>query len=215
MAKSQKKQFRITLGPSVAAFSYVHKPDTGGKFSDDKYKLTMPLDADDPKIKEHEKVCKEAAKEKWGKVPKNLQLPFPEKGGEEFEGKVCPTPKSKFEPSVVDAKREELPDGVLVKAGDLVKASCGLYCYEKTEKVKVKEGGKTKTVNETVHGVSLQLRAIQLLEKRSGGKANAKDEFDDEDDYEGLADATADDDAADNDDFDDDDEGGNDDPDDF
>lgn len=209
MAKQKKAYPKGVTPAGVMAFSYMEKPDDDGKFADNKYKYIHVVDAD-ADLSKVEEVCKEAAKEKWGEVPADLQIPIRdgEDWGEkydEFEGKKTLKLSSKYPPGFVDAKRNELPEGVYPKAGDLVKGSFVTYPYEKTEKVKIKEKGKTKEVMETTYGISLQLRNVQLLEKRSGSGTAAGD-FEDEDDYEGISSKT----ASDNDKGD-----GVDDPDDF
>jgi hypothetical protein len=176
----KKKLSKIVTPAAVAAFAWLHRPDEGQKYSNGKFKVSLILDDDHEFIDTLKTACKEAAKAEWGKVPADLKLPIQVKEGkEEFEGKVLLPMSSKFAPGIVDAKRQELAEGVEARSGDLIKASVLLYPYESTEKVR--EGKKTVTV--TVRGISLQLRNVQLLEKRTGS-GGAADDFEDEDDYE-------------------------------
>lgn len=184
---AKEKQIKVVVGPGIAAYAWVTKPDAsrknGGKseYGDDKFKVTVVAENDAPFLDTLRAQCDEAAKLKWGKVPEDLRYPIGD-GDEkadrkpEFAGKALLTAKSQYKPGCVDAKRNELPEGVWVGSGDLIKASCVLYAYEKTEKVK---DGK-KIIDVVSKGISLQLRNIQLLEKRAGGSGAAGD-FEDED----------------------------------
>jgi hypothetical protein len=185
MAKKEPAVF-VRLPAGTAGFSYLHKPDTEGTYADGKYKVTIVYDKD-VDLSEIEKVCVAEAKKKWPKLkPSDVKMPFrdgDETGKEELEGKVTVTPKSKFQPKLVDAKRNELPESVKIFGGDIVKAVASLYLYESTENVK--ENGKTKKV--TVYGVSLQLAGVQLIEKRGGRGGDVSSMFDEEDGFEAEA----------------------------
>lgn len=195
--KNKKKLPKVRTSAGIAAYSYIHAPDTGKKFSDNKYKIDVVVDNDDPCILMIRERCDEAAVIEWGKKPKRLDYPLkdgdaiadaakkkypnePDYHKEEFRGKTLIRMKSKFQPSVIDAKRKELPKGVEIRAGDLVKASALCWPYENEEKVKNADGEIEKV---TVFGISLQFRGVQLLEKRAIVN-NAADDFDDEDDYD-------------------------------
>jgi len=170
MADTKKKQRKVTYVTPVgtAAYSYFHKPDTGGQYSDNKYKgdLILPGDTDLSKL---EALCKEFLVENFPNAKADeIQLPF--KSGddhknEEFHGKIILKAKSKYQPQVVDTKKKKLPKGVFARSGDEVRFVTSLYAYETTETVK--ENGKKKTV--TLWGVSLQLQVVQLVVKNSGG----------------------------------------------
>jgi hypothetical protein len=165
---AKQKYPKIVVGPCVVAFTYLDKPDTGNKFSDDKFKATLVFDSK-AELKDAEKAAKEAQSMEWGKkIPKGLLSPFingDDTTTEDFAGKVIIRAKSKFEPTLIDAMRQPLPDGVTINSGDLVKASLIAFPYT---------NGKNK-------GVTFQLRGVQLLEKRSG--FDATDDFDDEENY--------------------------------
>lgn len=167
MAEKRKKYPRVVTPAGVAAYSYIHKPDTKGQYADNKYKTTIifPGDADMSKITA---ACVAAAKMEWGDKVKmsTVKLPIRDgdtKGKEEFEGKLLITAKSKYAPGVVDSRREALADGVEVWSGDLIKVSCETYPC-------VIAGQKT---------ITLQLRNVQLIEKRSRA-GTAADDFEDE-----------------------------------
>lgn len=189
-----KKKFPIVVaGPGVAAYSYVNEPDTKGVYADNKYKVTMLLDNDVDLTGAIAK-CHAAAELEWGKVPEDLKLPFADgnekrdKDGNpktDYADKIVFTAKSKFAPSMVDAKRAELPDTVWPMSGDVVKVSFACFPYVKTETEVEKINGKKVKREVQVYGVSAQLRAVQLLEKRSGF-GNSGNDFDVEDDYDGV-----------------------------
>jgi hypothetical protein len=197
MAEKKKQYIKVVIGPGVAAYSWLQKPDTGHKYSDNKYKVTVVTDGDYD-TSDLEAKAKEAAKLHWGKVPEDLKLFIvngddvadnaknKDKDKEEFRGKLLFTAKSKFQPGFVDAKRNELPEGVEVKAGDLIKVSALLYPYEQEDEMIEKVGNKKVKTKVTTYGISLQLRNVQLLEKRNNG-GSAADDFDNEDGYEGAA----------------------------
>jgi hypothetical protein len=168
MAKQPKVQIVTPVG--TAAYAYFHKPDTGNRFSDNKYKgrLVLPGNTDLSKI---EKTIRDFAATVFPNADlSDLQLPW--KAGEdafkdkdEFKGKIVLTAKSKFAPQIVDAKKKTLPKGVKAQSGDNVKFVCGLYAYEQTEKVKE----KGKLIDMTIYGVSLQLSVVQVIAKNAGG----------------------------------------------
>ncbi len=188
-----KKYPTLVTPAGVAAYAWFSKTDTGHKFSDDKYKVTLVLDPKEPGVKDAIKAMTDKAKavfkEEHGGLPKDIKLPFVDGNTkkdadgnqkEEFAGKVLMTIKSKFQPGFFDTKRKELPDGVFPMSGDLVKVSASYFPYEK--------------------GVSLQLRNVQLIDKRNSGTDGAGD-FDDEEGYEVPGDTaegtTGDDDTSD------------------
>lgn len=188
MAKKQKIQH--TLPPATAAYAYLDKPDTGHKYSNNKYKVTMVYD-DVDFVDELEAKVAEIAKEEWGDavdladVKRPYRLPD-EQTKENFEGKATIATTSKYKPQGYDAKRKKLPSSVKIFSGDLISAIIQLMPYESTEKVR--EGRKTVTV--TVYGVTAQLAAVQLIEKRGGGGADpdAFGEYEDGFDASGFED---------------------------
>ncbi|OYV39634.1 MAG: hypothetical protein B7Z81_03065 [Acidocella sp. 20-61-6] len=153
---------------------------------------TVPLDVDLWPLWEMIKMplltirdaCLAVAKAKWEDVdPDEVRLPFRERDDDEkneyLRGKVTVTAKSQYKPAVVDAKRKPVPDDIKVRGGDVCKASVVPVPYEQTETVT--EGKKRKTVK--IYGVALQLRAVQLIEKRAGA-GGGTDVFDDEEGFE-------------------------------
>lgn len=201
MAKQKKVNIVTPVG--VAAFAYFHKPDTGKKYSDNKFKGKLVLDGDTDLSALEEKLRAFAAEAFPDADLSELQLPWKEGDAdkEEFAGKIILTAKSKYAPQIVDSKKQKLPKGVKAMSGDRVRFVASLYAYEQTEKVR--EG--KKTVEVTVYGVSLQLNVVQVIEKNAGGSGLSElddidgwvpdeaDGFDeDEDDTSGEDDAGGD-----------------------
>lgn len=164
-----KKRFPKVVSPvAVAAYAWTDRPDEGDEYSDGKYKVTLVLDNDDPKVSEFidqlTRMSEEVGAEEFGKLPRKFNLPFRD-GGEkkdEWEGKTIITAKTKFRPAQYDQNKESLGEGQGIRSGDLARASLVLMPY--------KAGGNT--------GVTCQLRAIQLIERRT--QTDAADDFDDE-----------------------------------
>lgn len=163
------KKFLARVPRGIAAFAYIHKPDTGHQYSTNKYKVTVVLDGDTDMEAIRAKAL-EAATHKWGdKVPEaDIVMPWrdgDDRKQEEFHGKLLITASSKFAPTVVDSKRKPLKKGVQVWSGDEIAIVVNLNPYEKTEKVREMK----KTVDVKVFGVSAQLNIVQLIQKNSGG----------------------------------------------
>jgi hypothetical protein len=186
MAAKQKDIF-VVLPRGTAINCYTSAPDSkapeGAAFKpDNKYKITLVYDDMAPLL-DLRKVIIEGAKAKWPDLDvDSFAFPFREREDDDknegLRGKVTAQAKSQYKPKCVDAKRNALPASVTIRGGDVAKASGTLYFYEKIEKVK--EG--KKTVDVKVRGCSIQLSAIQLLEKRAGGGDGATG-FDEEDGF--------------------------------
>lgn len=191
MAK-QRKVLIVTPG-GTAAFAYFHKPDTGKKFSDNKYKGRLVLDGDTD-LSKIEKTIRDFAAEAFPDADlTDLQLPWKngedafasnEKLKEEFTGKIVLQAKSKFAPQIVDAKKKPLPKGVKAMSGDEVKYVCGLYAYEQEDTEVQTVGGKKTKVKVKTYGVSLQLNVVQVIAKNAGGGGGGLDLLDEEDGWE-------------------------------
>lgn len=180
-----KQKFPVVVSPTgVAAFSYLSKPDTEGKYADNKFKVTLVLDGD-ANVDAIKKACLEAARIEWGpKINmKQVRMPITDgdtKGKEEFEGKLLLVAKSKYQPTLVDRKREALAEGVNIFTGDMIKISGCCIPYTAS-------GQK---------GVTVQLRAVMLVEKRAtaGNAAGDFAGFEEDTDDEVVSSDTDDDD---------------------
>lgn len=187
---AKKNQAQVTFAATACAFAWIDKPDSGHKFSDNKHKVTLVYNDEDDAVtvkcnkqeRNLKEICEELAVAEWGEDFDLEELRLPIRFGDEqtkddFEGKTTITPKSKYKPMAYDAKRNKLPKGVKIFSGDVVSVIAKLMPYESTEKVR--EGKKMVSV--TTFGISAQLAAIQLVEKRAGGGAGPDgfEEYDD------------------------------------
>lgn len=179
MSDKKKKQpeIKATTPAGTAAYTWLAKPDEGGKYSDGKYKTWLVLDGDTDVDYLEEKALELAAIE-WPKAkPASIRLAFLKDGDEiadkaeengkdkeEFRGKKIIDAKTKFQPQIVGAGNKDLPDGVEVRSGDTIKLSIQFYACEVS-------GQKT---------VTAQLRAVKLIEKNNRG-GNYGDDFEDDD----------------------------------
>ena len=190
---AKKNMAKITLPRAVASLAYLTSPDTGHKFSDNKYKVTMRY-SEDPFAGLIEKAKEIAANEWGGEVDfEEVRLPFKtaeEQTKEYYEGCWTITPKTKFAPSLFDSRRKPLPRGVKIQGGDEIAAIIVLLPYEKSEKVK--EG--KRLVDVMTYGITAQLKAVQLIRKNAGEDGSDFDEYEDgfdSDDYSPMTDDAA------------------------
>lgn len=187
--KKDKKFTLAAVTPAgVASYSYLTKPDTEGQYADGKYKVTVIFDGDTD-LSALEAKCREVAEKSWPDVDlDDVKMPFIDgdtTGKEELAGKIKTTIKSKFAPQLVDAKRNPLPKKVKIFSGDLIKVAVTILPYESTETVVENVKGKKVKKTVKVYGITLQLGAVQLIEKRNTGSGGAgASMFEDEDGYE-------------------------------
>jgi hypothetical protein len=131
-------------------------------------------------IEKMEKLCKVLAKDKWGKVPAKLQLPFADGDdgdNPEFEGCTIFNSSRKEDfgpPDIVDASLDQIIDPQEIYSGMFCRISLSPYCWEY---------GKKK-------GVSFGLGNVQKTrdgDPLGGGGVRADKEFDawDDDEFEG------------------------------
>ncbi len=176
---SKKNFIKVVTPVGTAQYAWIARPDSGHEFSDGKYKVTLLMNPDEPGVSESiakiEAAVKEAAIAEWGKLPKVYRSPIKsgddiadeKEGKEDLRGMFMLTTKSKFQPGMVDAQRNELPEDVFVNSGDTIRVSAVLIPYT--------AGG--------MKGVALQLRNVQLLAQRSDSQSNGGDEFGSVDGY--------------------------------
>jgi hypothetical protein len=222
MAKAPRKQ--IAIKRVTASLAYLRERDTGHKFSDNKYKVTLVgTDGEDSgdaiKVTVDEFIedlfekCKDPKNfsdksEVWPEEVSFDEVKLPYRTAEDMSDKVIEAigddkitllAKTKDAPSLVDAKRKKLPRKVTPMGGDLVTAVVTIAPYKTTEKVK--EG--KKMVDVPVYGFTSYLNTVQLIEKRGGG--GGMDLLDEEEGYE--ADTDDDEDDVDDEDGDEDNDG--------
>lgn len=165
---------KVVTGLARLSYLKVWEPETdenGQKF----YKACILVPkGDKATVKKIEKAVEAAIAGKWGaKRPKGLRLPLrdgdEEKDGAEFENMLFFNCKSKRQPGLLNAKRDEILDEDEVYSGAWGKVSVNFYAYDRPD-------GK---------GVAVGLNAIQKLkddENLSGGGWTADDFEDEEED---------------------------------
>lgn len=166
---------KVVTGLVRLSYLHVWQPqvdDDGNKF----YKACLLVPKKDKQtLKKIDAAVEAAIAAKWGtKKPKGLKLPLrdgdEEKEQEEFEGMMFLNCKSKKQPGLLNARREEILDEDEVYSGAWGKVSIGFYAYERPD-------GK---------GIAVGLNAIQKLkddDNLSGGGWSA-DDFDDEEEFD-------------------------------
>lgn len=163
--KEEKNLKNIVTPVGVAVFPHIDKPDTEGKYADNKRKTTVAWPKEGAEnqadIDEFVALVREAHKDVRGNLSKCPIKDGDETGKDYFEGKWKMTFKSQYKVAAVDTKRKELPDDVQIRGGDLIRVACTIAPYGDSE------------------GVTGYLNAVQLVEKRAAGMgASAFDEID-------------------------------------
>ena len=147
MAAKKTLQFTTPIG--VARYPHITRPDVGGEYSDGKYKVELVLEPSE--IADLKKQLVAYAKD-LGVTNKNYKFPFREKDG--VEAVVM---KSAYKPLVSDAKRNKIGDDVAVGAGSRIRCIVEAYNYDK--------------------GLSLRLKAVQVVELVEAGTYGLLSEF--------------------------------------
>lgn len=189
MAQAPKKReaLPMLISPSgVASFAHLSKPDTEGKYADGKYKVKLKLAKagrpDQEKVDAFIEHLNELHATARGK--KKTDSPVHDGDDKEYEGDHgywLINFKSKYQPDMRDSKKNKLPKDVEVKGGDIIRVAFVALPYEE---------GKNA-------GISTQLQAVMLIEKRVGGAGNGGDAFEEEEEgyVADAADESEDDDA--------------------
>lgn len=178
-APAAKKALPTEVTPvGIASFAHLLEPDSKGQYADDKYKITLklPKQGADNQSEIDAFVAKinKAADEAFPKSRKRNDSPVKDGDAKEHEsnhGFWLLTFKTNYQPPMVDTKKTPLPKEVKIFAGDVVRVAYAIKEYE------------TKAVGT---GVSLQLRAVQLIEKRAAS-SKAASAFDEIDGFEAAA----------------------------
>lgn len=161
-----KTKVETVVSPTgVAAYSWLTKADTA--FGQNHFKVTLMMDKADKAtaefVKKVNKVHKEFAGDKDTKSPIK-DGDKTDKDGQ--EGKWVFTSKTQYAPKLIDTERNQLSQSSAPMSGDLIRVAMGLAPYD--------TGANA--------GVSLRLKAVQLVEKRNTG-GDVGDVFDDIDGF--------------------------------
>lgn len=175
MAKKKYVNFATPAFP--VAYCYLDKPDTGNKYSDDKYKVTLVIDKDDPFIEKFKEMLTQCVNENQVTVGKNFHSPL-QNGDErtdkddnpieEFQGKFLIKMHTNDAPELVVQNpaggNMPLPERVKIYSGDVVRAAGSMTVYGEDE------------------GITCYLDKVKLIEKRNmGGQQSADEAFGDDD----------------------------------
>lgn len=166
--KSLYVNFATTEG--TANYAWLNKPDTGNEFSDDKYKVTVAWNNDDPMVAKLKAVVADAGQREFGDtLPSTFNNPLKDGDAgdkEQFKGKVYATFKSTRRPGQVDSKNFELPEDVIIMGGDKVRVAAAAKAYNGAQK-----------------GVSFYLDMVKLIEKQNTGGSSASSVFGEDEGY--------------------------------
>src|SRR5690348_511137 len=99
---ASKVKFVTPFG--VASYPHLNKPDTKGKYADNKYKTKLVLPGDDPDTQAFVKKIEEALQELKGSKKASLHRPYQV---DEDTGEVIFTAKTKYAPAIFDAKNRK------------------------------------------------------------------------------------------------------------
>tara|TARA_B110001452_G_C15070963_1_gene373792 strand:+ start:143 stop:721 length:579 start_codon:yes stop_codon:yes gene_type:complete len=166
--KSLYVNFATTEG--VANYAWLNKPDQGNEFSDNKFKVTVAWNKDDPMVSKLQAIVADAGTREFGEtLPSSFNNPLKDGDAgdkEQFKGKVYATFKSTRRPGQVDAKNFELPEDVIIMGGDKVRVAAAAKAYNGAQK-----------------GVSFYLDMVKLIEKQNTGGSSASSLFGDDEGY--------------------------------
>lgn len=166
--KSLYVNFATTEG--VANYAWLNKADTGNEFSDNKYKVTVAWNNDDPMVAKLRAIVADAGQREFGDtLPGNFNNPLKDGDAgdkEQFKGKVYATFKSTRRPGQVDAKNFELPEDVIIMSGDKIRVAAAAKAYNGAQK-----------------GVSFYLDMVKLIEKQNTGGSSAASVFGEDEGY--------------------------------
>lgn len=185
MATKPKNPLYVTPA-GIAQYPYLSKPDT--KFNPDgDYKVTLDIKSENAaslmqQLEDaHVKAMEDAKAENKGKRIKEGELPFivnEDAGTVSFKfklkAKVTPKKGDPFEqkPSLVDAKRKPLPASAKIGGGSTIKVAFEIIPYY------------TAIAGA---GVSLRLKAVQVLDLKEYSGNGAAGAFGEEDGFEAEA----------------------------
>lgn len=184
---AEEKKYQKILTPHFrASFANVFKPRAPFEGQEPVYSVQMlfPKNTDLAVLK---KAVREVIVKKWGadkeKWPKNLRLPFKdgnEKNLEDYKDMTVIEARSKQKPGLVNQRMEEIIEPSEFYSGCWARATLTCFAYDKA-------GNK---------GVSFGLQNLQKVKDdvAFSGKRNAKDDFDEIEEFnEGSSDSGDDD----------------------
>lgn len=177
MPAAKKFYKKFASPPAMCSYAWLDQPDTGNKYSDNKYKVTIVLDKDDPWIPTFKDMLSETlSKNGIANIRDGFHNPLvdgdtkKDQDGNpktEFAGKYLITFKTNDKPGLVDGNNKPLAEGIKIMSGDVVRAGGAMTYYEQND-----------------GGITVYLDMVKLIEKRNMG-SNPDDLFGDDDLPEG------------------------------
>ena len=145
----------------TARYPHISKPDTTGKYADNKYKTRLVYKIDDKAVLAAIKQIDAFAEEVHGKQWAKKHVPYVI---DEDAGEIVLTAKTQYEPAVFDTKNQKIGKDVNIGGGSVMRLSGFLIEFDK--------------------GISYQLKQAQV---KSVAQASSDfDEVEDGYEYEGT-----------------------------
>ena len=161
---------KFTIGPFVGSFPHLFTPHAVTPGDEEKFSIQVVMEKENPQWEQMRKLAFEVAKNRWGKVPANLQLTIndgdttdrAETAGCNYMSISC---KADRPPQVVGADRQPIVDPSECYAGAIYYASVRAYAWTYANK----------------KGVSFGLNHVMKAADgdRLDGRGTAEDDFED------------------------------------
>ncbi|API58497.1 hypothetical protein BSL82_03575 [Tardibacter chloracetimidivorans] len=154
------KKTKLATPFGSARYPHISKPDSTGKYADNKYKTKLVFKIDDEDVNAMVKKIDAFAEEVHGKQWAKKHVPYVI---DEDAGEIVLTAKTQYEPAVFDAKNQKIGKDVTIGGGSVLRLSGFLIEYDK--------------------GISFQLKQAQV--KSVASASSDFDEVEDGYEYEG------------------------------
>lgn len=174
---AKKIKFQTPFG--ATRYPHISKPDTTGKYADNKFKTKLVMKASDPEAQKFIKFIEDAAKEIHGSKGAKMHRPYVV---DEDANEVIFTFKTSYAPAVFDGRGKQLPPIKKrdAETGELKAVGC---------KVPVGGGSIVRLSGQFVEfdkGITAQFNQVQVKELRDGA-ASSFDAIDDGFTYDASA----------------------------
>jgi hypothetical protein len=121
------KKIKFTSPFGAAKYPHISKPDTVGKYADNKYKTKIVFQLGDAGVSDFIKACDDAAKEMHGSAGASLYKPYVLN---ENEGTVEFVFKTQYAPAIFDARNQQA-QGVQIGGGSIIRILGSFVEYDK------------------------------------------------------------------------------------
>lgn len=136
---------KFTTGFGTARYPHISKPDTQGKYADDKFKVKLVMPLGSPEAQTLIQQIKDAAVTLHGAKGLKLYMPFVE---DEDANEAVFTLKTKFAPAIFDGQNKPAK-GVQVGGGSVIRLLGNIVPYDK--------------------GITMQFNQVQIKELNGFG----------------------------------------------